>query len=273
MAKRVKVENPHVQSWKRLISTGIFDNNYAQRVNASFQLLNADNLGYFTLRDFTERGKFVFSFLSINSVSASDTSFAIMDVFRKFDKNGTGKIFLEDFVVGIVEKLLLCHVNENILDSIAVELIPHGSTSTKEFVAHLPLDSFTQTNTLFSMHFGAHIYLIKKHMESFHRREKHQRPDIEVLIDLDKFKKILQDVVHETITDLKEHFHLSSQYLLDNLSRDHEGGGVEHFIKEHAFGEDGSKINQNTLNHLFMHALCFIKRLFPRQLGWRRTRW
>ena len=56
-------QNEHrTRSWKLLIERDLF-NTYSQRINASFQYLDDNGNGFFTLKDVTERGKFVFSYL------------------------------------------------------------------------------------------------------------------------------------------------------------------------------------------------------------------
>jgi hypothetical protein len=68
-----------------------------------------------------QRGPFVFSCLCIDI--EQDSSFAIMDMFRTFDKSGRGNVNIEEFTVGIIDKLLELKGNTVILEDISNELL------------------------------------------------------------------------------------------------------------------------------------------------------
>ena len=108
---------------------------FPHRLSSGFQYLCSSSeaaLGYFTLKDLTERGKFVFGYLSI--AASQDTSFAVMDIFRQLDRSGTGKVHAEDFVVGIVRHLLTLSSSSKRVDDLALEmwqqLAPTGVTAS-----------------------------------------------------------------------------------------------------------------------------------------------
>jgi hypothetical protein len=68
-----------------------------------------------------ENGYFIFSFLSIDV--EEDSSFAVMDLFRLFDRSGRGTVNIKEFVTGIVEKLVSLRKNNNVMNDISEELI------------------------------------------------------------------------------------------------------------------------------------------------------
>ena len=73
-----------------MIERDLFDS-YAQRINASFQYLDDNGHGFFTLKDVTDRGKFVFSYLG-NQVEHKN-AYASMDMFRQYDIRGDGEVY------------------------------------------------------------------------------------------------------------------------------------------------------------------------------------
>lgn len=72
-----------VKRIERLLSTGILLG-FQQRVKASFEYLDADNHGFFTLKDLTERGRRIFLELGLDLDQGP--SFSVM-------------VFLEVFVL------------------------------------------------------------------------------------------------------------------------------------------------------------------------------
>ena len=94
-------------SWKAMIDMGLFDDCFPQRVNASFRYLTQDSEDkfHFSLKDLADKGPFVFSYLSIKD--QSNSQFALMDVFRShFDRSACGQVDIENFAIGIIEKLV-----------------------------------------------------------------------------------------------------------------------------------------------------------------------
>ena len=116
------------KQWLRMMEIGLFDDVFAQRVNASFQYLDYDGVGYFTLKDLTERGRVVFSYLDIDV--DSDT-FAVMDVFRRFDKSGTGRVTIEEFVLSTIDRLHKLSSDHSCLETITDEILFGGVGSEK----------------------------------------------------------------------------------------------------------------------------------------------
>ena len=67
-----------VQGWKLLIERDLFES-YSQRINACFNYLDDNGEGFFTLKDVTDRGKFVFSYLG--NPLENKNPYAAMDCF------------------------------------------------------------------------------------------------------------------------------------------------------------------------------------------------
>jgi hypothetical protein len=133
----VSVENT---LWKQLMDNGVFDDYYPQRLNACFHYLccssditsneEKSNKTSFSLKDLIQKGSFVFSYLSVD-VGDKDSSFAIMDIFRSFDRSGRGSVFLEEFVLGILERLNVVRKDYSLLESIAEDLLSVESRCTE----------------------------------------------------------------------------------------------------------------------------------------------
>mgnify|MGYP003386264104 CR=1 FL=1 len=68
-------ENKRVCNWKRIIELNLAQC-YPQRLNAAFEYLNTNGTGEFTLKDITDKGKIVFSYLCLDL--DQDTSFSVM---------------------------------------------------------------------------------------------------------------------------------------------------------------------------------------------------
>jgi hypothetical protein len=128
--------------WKQLMDNGVFDDYYPQRLNACFHYLccfsdltnneeknHQNSKTSFSLKDLIQKGSFVFSYLSVD-VGDKDSSFAIMDIFRSFDRSGRGTVFLEEFVLGILERLNLVRKDYSLLESIAEDLLSVESRCT-----------------------------------------------------------------------------------------------------------------------------------------------
>eukprot|EP01031_Cornospumella_fuschlensis_P034710 gene34710-42031_t len=106
--------------WQQLMESGILDDSYPQRVNACFHYLS-NNAQFFTLKDLIQKATYTFTYLSVDV--EKDSNFAIMDVFRTFDRTGSNNVTLEDFVLGIIERLYLLKKDSNTLEIIADSLL------------------------------------------------------------------------------------------------------------------------------------------------------
>jgi len=115
--------------WKSLMDLGLFDDSYPQRLRASFLFLCADNeyTDYFKMTDIVRKGYYVFSYLSI--VVEKDSTFALMDLCRQFDRSGSGSIFVEDFVIGVIQRLHNMKENTHLFEEIARDLLSVESRS------------------------------------------------------------------------------------------------------------------------------------------------
>lgn len=88
-----------------------------------------------------ENGYFIFSYLSIDV--EEDSSFAVMDLFRLFDRSGRGTVNIKEFVTGIIEKLMSLRKNINVMNDISDELI---NLDTRPAELANKLDKMYQSN-------------------------------------------------------------------------------------------------------------------------------
>lgn len=199
-------------SWRRLLESGVFNGSYPHRISACFQFLDADNLGYFTLRDLTERGKFVFSSLSIPP--SQDTSFAVMDIFRTFDRSGTGRVHAEEFVVGIAQHVLRLSADAKLMDDVAAELMqqlsPQGITSSIVSALDDPASKLLSRCPLFCANMLALKYRVSANLQSAHPRG----------VSREKLARLLSESMDEVVAEAQTHFHLPASRLADLLADD-----------------------------------------------------
>lgn len=199
-------------SWRRLLDSGVFNASYPHRISACFQFLDADKLGYFTLRDLTERGKFVFTSLSIPP--SHDTSFAVMDIFRTFDRSGTGRVHAEEFVVGIAQHVLRLSADAKLMDDIAAELMQHlspqGITSSIVSALDDPAPKLLSRCPLFCANMLALKYRVSANLQSAYPRG----------VSKEKLAWLLSESMDEAIAEAQAHFHLPAARLADLLADD-----------------------------------------------------
>ena len=74
---------------RRLLDSGLSPE-FPQRLQSCFQYLDQEQLGFYSLRDLTERGDDVFRLLGVPL--ADHSVFAVMDTFRRIDVDGSGRI-------------------------------------------------------------------------------------------------------------------------------------------------------------------------------------
>ncbi len=148
--------------WRQMMDIGLFDESYPQRLNACFHYLcfhedgkssggsssgngamspfasfssgvgsSSSGNGHltFTLKDLITKGSYIFTYLSIDV--ERDSSFATMDTFRLFDRSGRGTVHLEEFAIGIIEKLNLLRKDIDLLTIIANDLLEVESRCTE----------------------------------------------------------------------------------------------------------------------------------------------
>jgi len=115
---------------------------YAQRVKVSFDFLDIDNNGWFALKDLTERGKHISSYLGLGLDLTS--TFSIMDAFRSFDVGIRGRVRLEDFGVSLIIRML--SYDESYYNKLAHDAFEAGFTSVAKFltVISTPTSKSTQ---------------------------------------------------------------------------------------------------------------------------------
>lgn len=201
-------------SWRRLIESGAFDNCYPQRISACFEYLDADSLSFFTLKDLTERGKFVFSNLCI--AAPQGTSFAVMDFFRLFDRSGTGKVRVEDFVVGIVQYWLNISSNAKLMSEFSHEILQQLAFNG---TAASILSSFNDTTPPSKLHgcplFTSNLLAIKYRIEVNVQKKIPNRGLSEAVL-----RDVLVVSVEEVVAEMLLHFHLPTGRVGDVLAED-----------------------------------------------------
>jgi hypothetical protein len=106
-----------------------------------------------------QKGVFVFSYLSLDI--EHESTFAIMDIFRTFDRSGSGAVNIEEFVIGMIEKLYALYKNTVLLESIAEEVLSIENRSS-ELAARLDKDASASDKLVqFRIHLRSLLYLIR----------------------------------------------------------------------------------------------------------------
>jgi hypothetical protein len=242
------------ECWKHFIDRGMFDTSYALRVKSSFRYLCGADASHFTLRDFADKGKLVIPYLCIN-LSNSETNFAIMDIFRRFDKSATGKIFIDDFVVGIIVCLNRCNTDETFLKPIVQELMPSGACMAGALHALLSTENqqSIQRNTLYHQYFSAIDHIVKQQFDLYLMKEKENilsgnagavmpwAVDLFSLsVDESVFAKILKDSIQSAVCELQEQFHTPWMRIRSALA-DHGNMTNENSFASVGLGQSGLK--------------------------------
>ena len=112
-------------------------------------------------QDLIQKGYFVFSYLSIDV--EQDSNFAVMDLFRLFDRSGRGTVNIEEFVVGVVEKLLRLKRNSSLISSVVDELL---SIETRPLELASKLDKLMfEKLPVFRSSFKAFAYVVKARLK------------------------------------------------------------------------------------------------------------
>lgn len=155
------------ETWGKLIGQNIFDDYYPHRINACFRYLDEDEQGVFSLKDLIQRGPFVFNYLCIDV--EEDSSFAIMDIFRSFDRSGRGNVNIEEFVIGIMDKIISLKENSELLEDIAQELIA-VSPLVPELLAKLDKGFQNEKRTKYKSYLGGCHALIGHQLKSVQRK-------------------------------------------------------------------------------------------------------
>lgn len=106
-----------------------------------------------------QKGFFVFSYLSLDI--EHESTFAIMDIFRTFDRSGSGAVTIEEFVIGMVEKLFALYKNVVLLEYIANEVLAIENRAS-ELAARLEKEAISSEKLVqFRSHLKALLYLIR----------------------------------------------------------------------------------------------------------------
>lgn len=186
-------------SWLQLMETGVFDDCYPHRLNACFHYLSEDQLT-FTLKDFIQKAAYVFSYLSFDA--DKDSNFAAIDIFRNFDRSGTGNISLEDFLLGAIEHLYKVRRNASLLGDIADALL---SIESRAIELSTLLEKGNNKNMKFAK-FNSNLGAIASIIRADIKACKKTTP----ILNKSLLVPIFQRAVSQAIADVQSHFHLSS---------------------------------------------------------------
>ncbi|RYH28830.1 hypothetical protein EON65_10645, partial [archaeon] len=186
--------------WQQLMESGIFDDNYSQRVNACFHYLS-NNSQFFTLKDLIQKSTYTFTYLSIDV--EKDSNFATMDVFRTFDRSGSNNVTLEDFVLGTIERLHLLKKDTNTLEIIADLLL---SVESRVIELSTLLEKGNNKNAKFSKYnnnLGALSYDIRHEIKLIKSQQGVSVLSKELLV------QIFERCIAQGVGELVSYFHLS----------------------------------------------------------------
>jgi hypothetical protein len=257
---RIVLQGMQNECWRHFIDRGMFDSTYALRVSSCFRYMcGSPDSSCFTLRDFADKGKLVIPYLCIN-LSTSETNFAIMDIFRRFDKSATGKIFIDDFVVGVMACINRCNVDDSYIRAIIRELMPSGSCIAGQIYSILfsmnPGQSASnggpQRSPAFHHYFSAIEYIVKQSFDVFLASEKEKmvagsagmilpwNVDVmNIVVDDEAVTKILKDSINIAIVELQDEFH-TPWHRIKSVLADH---GDSSFDENIALKDAGRNVN------------------------------
>lgn len=206
--------------WRRLMDVGLIEG-FGQRVQAAFQYLDANDLGYFSLTDMTEKGVFVFKYLSIRTDNT--TSYGFMDTFRKIDVDGSGQIDEDEFAIGIIELLRHFKSQPELIENIALDIMPAGTLSWEELM--LVIDQSRESGpqkSSSSQSLSEHLSAMLDFLEK--RVQIQMRADTTGIgmTDAEKLVELIRDSIDEAIVDVRRHFHLPNKSKLDMIKTEKE---------------------------------------------------
>lgn len=111
-----------------------------------------------------QKGVFVFSYLSLDI--EHESTFAIMDIFRTFDRSGSGAVNIEEFAIGMIEKLYVLNKNVALLEAVAEEVLSIENRSS-ELAARLDKEASASDKLVqFRLHLRALLYLIRDRLRN-----------------------------------------------------------------------------------------------------------
>jgi hypothetical protein len=216
--------------WRQMMDIGLFDESYPQRLNACFHYLclqestgssstggnnggmaspftsfsmigSSTTTGHltFTLKDLITKGSYIFSYLSIDV--ERDSSFATMDTFRLFDRSGRGNVHLEEFALGIIEKLHHLRRDQSLLLEIANDLLGVESRCTE-------LATLLEKGSGSSLGLGLGLSLSLSATQS--QSQSHPQPLQQKFKKYDANLKALSHLIRSQIRAIKYHDNLSA---------------------------------------------------------------
>lgn len=154
------------------------------------------------------KGSFVFSYLSI--YVEYDSTFAVMDVFTIFDRTGRGKVFIEDFVVGVMEKIFEVRNDSVLLEDIANELISCLATpNAPDLLVKMEKGRLEESKVpKYITHLIALSYVIQKKIKEYHQDSK--SPVITSSSLVNTFQMSIDDLARNVM----DYFHIPTNALL-----------------------------------------------------------
>lgn len=110
-----------------------------------------------------EKGYYVFTYLGIDI--PKDSKFALMDLFRIFDKDGKGEVNIEQFAIGIIEKLYSLYHNTKLLEDISNEVLEIDNRSI-ELSARLEKEmNLVDKLALYKLHLRSYNQVIRDRLK------------------------------------------------------------------------------------------------------------
>ena len=146
---------------------------YGQRVKAAFRYLCGKGRSYCIMQDLYEKGKILFPYLCMDI--DTDKLLEVIDVFRKSDLHGHGKISLMGFATVIIEQLREKLSDDSLLESLAIDLLYSSNKNAKEILLTISGDE-TSLPDSYRKHLCAFGYLLEKKIRDF--IEDHSRNGI-----------------------------------------------------------------------------------------------
>lgn len=169
-----------------------------------------------------QKGPYIFTYLSIDV--DKDSSFAIMDIFRAFDRSGRGSVFLEEFVLGILERLNAIKKNTELLENIADDLLSIESRCT-ELATLLEKERTNNSNkfTNYNRNLKSLSNIIRPYIRSSKATQYLSALDVPGLI------RIFEQSIIHAAAEVQVYFHIPDSRMTGTLTdltvqRDHLKG-------------------------------------------------
>lgn len=162
-----------------------------------------ETLWLLLFQDWTQKGLFIFSYLSLN---INQESLPIMEAFRSFNRSGSGAVNIEEFVIGMVENLFTLYKNITVLGSIAEEVLAIENRSS-ELATRLEKETASSDKLVqFRSNLMSLLYLVRDKLKNPPKNASYA-----VNLTPDMLISIFQECILQAMHDSLSYFHISNE--------------------------------------------------------------